>query len=71
VALAHTEQDGLSASAVAWMQVRVVTMTREEYDQAMAELDLPYERRQRLKEQREQEKLRGRERNLTDAEMAR
>lgn len=53
------------------MQVRVVTMTREEYDQAMAELDLPYERRQRLKEQREQEKLRGRERNLTDAEMAR
>jgi uncharacterized protein (DUF1778 family) len=53
------------------MQVRVVTMTREEYDQAMAELDLPYERRQRLKEQREQEKLRGHERNLTDAEMAR
>ena len=37
----------------------------------MAEWDLPYERRQRLKGQREQEKLRGRERNLTDAEMAR
>jgi hypothetical protein len=50
---------------------RVVMMTHEEYDQAMAELDPPYEQRQRLKEQREQEKLRGRERNLTDAEMAR
>ena len=46
-------------------------MTREEYDQAMAELDLPYEQRRRLKEQREQEKQHIPDRNLTDAEMAR
>jgi hypothetical protein len=48
-------------------------MTREEHDRLLAELDLPYEQRQQLKEQREREREQraNNERNLTDAEMAR
>ena len=50
----------------------MVTMTREEHDRLLAELDLPYEQRQRLQQEREQGKQSSeRTRNLTDAEMTR
>jgi hypothetical protein len=43
-----------------------------EHERRLAELDLPFHERQRLRREREQEKPSGaRERNLTDAEMAR
>jgi hypothetical protein len=49
-----------------------LVMTREEHDQRMAELDLPFEERRRLREQREKSREQPSEpRNLTDAEVAR
>jgi ssDNA-binding replication factor A large subunit len=51
----------------------MVTMTREEHDQLLAELDLPYEQRQRLQQEREQRKQSSERtsRNLSDTEMTR
>jgi gluconate kinase len=45
-------------------------VTKDEYDQLIAELDLPYARRQQLAQERERSKM-PQSRDLTDAEMAR